>query len=135
LDTCALILVGIDGVSLKPTRFLFATARHAAVDLTQSFALKPVGALRRYQRADFSRLCRDFSEHGVILRDDDETWKHLKDLRAMYEPFVEALAAYLLVPPPELYLVADRVDDWQTSAWDHFLPSSPRVLDRTVRSS
>lgn len=135
LDTCALIMVGIDGISIKPARFLFATARHTAVDLTQSFALKPVGAQRRYQRADFARLCKDFSEHGIVLCDDDENWKRLKDLRAMYEPFVEALAAYLLVPLPEMYLVTDRVDDWQTSAWDHFLPSSPRELDRTVRNA
>jgi len=52
----------------------------------------------------------------------------------MYEPFVEALADYLLVTLPDMYLITDRVDDWQTSAWDHFLPSSPRVLDRAIRN-
>lgn len=134
LDTCALILVGIDGIPLKPTKFLFGTARHAAVDLTQSFGLHPVRSQRKYLRADFTRLCEDFASHGVVLRDDDEAWTRLKDLRRMYEPFVEALADYLLVTLPDMYLVADRVDDWQTSAWDHFLPSSPRILDRAIRN-
>ena len=134
LDTCALILVGIDGMPLKPAKFLFATARHTAVDLTQSFGLQPVPPLRRYTRADFTRLCEDFSAHDIILHDDDESWNHLKDLRRMYEPFVEALASYLIVTLPDMYLIADRVDDWQTSAWDHFLPSSPRVLDRAIRN-
>ena len=26
-----------------------------------------------------------------------------------------------------------RVDDWETSAWDHFLESTPRTLDRAIR--
>lgn len=134
LDTCALILVGIDGLPFKPAKFLFATARHTAVDLTQSFGLQPVRSQRRYSRADFTRLCEDLSAHGIVLRDDDEAWNHLVDLRRMYEPFVEALADYLLVTLPDMQLIADRVDDWQTSAWDHFLPSSPRVLDRAMRN-
>jgi len=134
LDTCALILVGIDGIPLKPFRFLFGIARHAAVDLTQSFGLQPVPVQRKYLRADFTRLCEDLAAQGVILNDDDEAWTHLRDLRRMYEPFVEALADYLLVPLPEMHLVANRVDDWQTSAWDHFLPAAPRILDRTIRN-
>lgn len=134
LDTCALIMIGLDGVSLKPAKFLFATARHAAVDLTQSFGIQPTRPLRHYERADFTRLCEDFATRGITLRDDDEAWKRLKELRRMYEPFVEALAAYLLVSLPDMYIIADRVDDWQTSAWDHFLPSSPRVLDRAMRN-
>ncbi len=134
LDTCALILVGIDEIPIKPAKFLFATARHTAVDLTQSFGIRPVPPLRKYLRADFTRLCTDLSTHGVIIRDDDESWNRLRDLRRMYEPFVEALADYLLITLPDMYLVADRVDDWQTSAWDHFLPSSPRILDRAFRN-
>ncbi len=134
LDTCALILAGIEGIPLKPTKFLFATARHAAVDLTQSFGIQPVPSQRRYTRVDFTHLCNDLAEHGISLRDEDEVWKHLSELRRMYEPFVEALADYLLVTLPDMDLIANRVDDWQTSAWDHFLPSSPRELDRAIRN-
>jgi voltage-gated potassium channel Kch len=133
LDTCALILVGIEGMPLKPAKFIFAMARHAAVDLTQSFGLSPVRARRKYQPDDFTRLCTELAARGITLRDDEEAGQRLKDLRATYEPFVEALADYLLVDLPELQIIPDRVDDWQTSAWDHFLVSSPRTLDRAMR--
>lgn len=133
LDTCALILVGIEGVPVKPAKFIFAMARHAAVDLTQSFGLSPVKSRRKYLPDDFTRLCTELAARGIILRDDEDANQRLRDLRGMYEPFVEALAAYLIVDLPELDVIPDRVDDWQTSAWDHFLASSPRTLDRAMR--
>ena len=133
LDTCALILVGIEGIPVKPAKFIFAVARHTAVDLTQSFRLSPVKAQRKYQTDDFKRLCVELAERGIIMQDDEDANKRLKDLRAMYEPFVEALADYFIVDLPELHVIPDRVDDWQTSAWDHFLVSSPRTLDRAMR--
>ena len=133
LDTCALILVGIEGMPVKPAKFIFAIARHTAVDLTQSFGLQPVKARRKYTPDDFSRLCTELAARGVVLRDDEAADTRLKELRMMYEPFVEALADYLLVDLPEMNVVPDRVDDWQTSAWDHFLVASPRTLDRAMR--
>lgn len=133
LDTCSLILVGIEGIPAKPAKFIFAVARHAAVDLTQSFGIQPTRAQRKYTHEDFSRLCTDLAARGIIMHDSEEAAHRLKELRLMYEPFVEALANYLLVDLPELYIVPDRVDDWQTSAWDHFLASSPRTLDRAMR--
>lgn len=133
LDTCALILVGIEGIPVKPAKFIFAMARHAAVDLTQSFGIQPVRARRKYTPDDFTRLCTALAERGIILRSGEEANIRLKELRQMYEPFVEALADYLIVDLPELNIVPDRVDDWQTSAWDHFLVASPRTLDRAMR--
>ncbi|HEY1353828.1 MAG TPA: potassium channel family protein [Ktedonobacteraceae bacterium] len=133
LDTCTLILVGVEGVPVKPASFIFAVARHAAVDLTQSFGIQPVKALRRYSPDDFAQLCATLAERGIILRSDQEADERLRELRQMYEPFVEALASYLIVDLPELNIVPDRVDDWQTSAWDHFLAAAPRVLDRAMR--
>lgn len=133
LDTCALILVGIEGIPVKPAKFIFAMARHTAVDLTQSFRITPAKAHRKYASDDFARLCSDLAARGIILRDDEDAGRRLKELRLMYEPFVEALAHYLILDLPDLYVVPDRVDDWQTSAWDHFLSSSPRTLDRAMR--
>ena len=133
LDTCALILVGIEGIPVKPAKFVFAMARHAAVDLTQSFRVQPVKARRKYNPDNFTRLCTALAERGIILHSDEEAEKRLRELRMMYEPFVEALASYLIVDLPEINIVPDRVDDWQTSAWDHFLTASPRTLDRAMR--
>lgn len=133
LDTCALILVGIEGMPIKPAKFIFAMARHAAVDLTQSFGLQPGPTQRRYSADDFVHLCSDLAARGVLLRGGDEAENRLAELRAMYEPFVEALARYLIVELPYLDISENRIDDWQTSAWDHFLATSPRTLDRAMR--
>jgi hypothetical protein len=139
LDACALILVGIEGVPLKPVRFVFALARHTAVDLAQSFGVKPVEGgrpvpeQRYFSSTDFARLASDLAAHGIILRTDDHAEARFHALRAMYEPFVIALSNYFLVQLPELNILANRVDDWQTSAWDHFLSASPHTLDRAIR--
>jgi hypothetical protein len=133
LDICTLILVGIEGVPVKPATFIFAVARHTAVDLTQSFGIQPVKAQRKYSPDDFARLCATLAERGIVLRSDREAGERLRELRLMYEPFVEALATYLIVDLPELNIVPDRLDDWQTSAWDHLLAASPRALDRLMR--
>jgi hypothetical protein len=134
LDTSALILCGIEGLPIKPAKFIFAMARHTAVDLSQSFGLRPVIPTgRRYSEEDFRKLRHDLEERGIIFQDGEATYQHLKTLRTMYEPFVEALAAYLLVNLPYLDINESRVDDWQTSAWDHFLSASPRTLDRAMR--
>lgn len=141
LDACALILVGIEGIPVKPVHFVFALARHAAVDLAQSFGVKPVHGTRpvpeqrTFSSADFARLCTDLAAHGIVVRDGADAEARFKELRGMYEPFVVALAHYFLLQLPELHVVPERVDDWQTSAWDHFLASSPRTLDRTSRGS
>src|SRR5205823_4270768 len=42
LDTCALIMTGLDGLPSDQARFTFAIARHALVDLSQIFASAPV---------------------------------------------------------------------------------------------
>jgi hypothetical protein len=133
LDTCALILVGIEGVPTKPAMFLFAIARHAAVDLAQSFWLRPVPARRRSRSDDFSHLRSALASYGIVLATGDEAGTRFNELRTLYEPFVETMAEFLLVQLPDLDVVANRVDAWQTSTWDHLLDSSPRPLDRDMR--
>jgi hypothetical protein len=134
LDVCALIMVGIEGVSSKPAKFIFALGRHAAVDLAQSFNVNRVVDLRTFGMNDFLDLRSNLAEHGIILHDEPEVAEaRFKELRGMYEPFVVSLAQYFLLNLPTLKITTDRVDDWQTSAWDHFLPSSPHTLDRTMR--
>jgi hypothetical protein len=68
-----------------------------------------------------------------MLNEGEATEKRLAHLRGMYEPFVSAMANYLLVSLPAWVVTGEVVDDWQTSAWDHFLESSPRTIDRAIR--
>ncbi len=135
LDTCALIMVGIEGIPHTPAKFIFAMARHTAVDLTQSFGLKPASSQRFYSPDTFKNLCDDLAARGIFLRSDAVAEQRLSDLRRMYEPFVEAIAYYLIVKLPYLDVRVDLVDDWQTSAWDHFLTATPQTLDNAMRSS
>ena len=135
MDVCALIMVGIDGVPVKPAKFIFAMARHTTVDLAQVFGVPPVPKTQsnRLPPADIVRLRETLAASGIMLNDGEITEKRLAQLRGMYEPFVSALADYLLVPLPAWVMTGEVVDDWQTSAWDHFLESSPRTIDRAIR--
>lgn len=133
LDVSALIFIGIDGIPIKPTKFTFAIARHAAVDLAQIFNASLSQSSKRLSSADFARLHSELAANGISLRDGQDAERRLAEIRAMYEPFVTALSQRLLMPLPDWLPAAGRVDDWQTSAWDHFLESSPHTLDRAMR--
>ena len=43
--------------------------------------------------------------------------RRLAELRGMYEPFVNALSRFLLLPLPPVLPDGEPVDNWQTSAW------------------
>jgi hypothetical protein len=36
----------------------------------------------------------------------------------LYEPYVNAIAEYLVVPVPDWFPVENAKDNWQTSAWE-----------------
>ena len=131
LDVSALLMVGVDGLPAANARFTFAIARHAAVDLTQSLkTATPVPDIThsRLPHEDFKRMCSMLAEAGLYVRDDQETEQRLCDLRLIYEPFVKVLADYLLLTLPTWLPDPKSVDDWQTSAWDHFVEWSPAKL-------
>jgi len=130
LDTCALLLVGLEGISTPTIRFTFAIARHAAVDLAQVYGTPPVDSkLNRLLPADFARMRDALSEVGLRLRHEEDAEKRLYEMRRTYEPFVNALANHLLLNLPPWIPATKTVDDWQTSAWDHFAEWSPEKLD------
>ncbi len=135
LDVCALIMVGVDHVPVKPAKFIFAIARHAAVDLAQAYNVAPTMKTNRLPTSDFEKMRMRLASNGIVLNCPDGQYEQkLKQIRSTYEPFVDALAQHLLFPLPQWYVMEDPVDDWQTSAWDHFLESTPRTVDRAIRS-
>src|SRR6266581_1042542 len=130
LDTCALLLVGLEGISTPTIRFTFAIARHAAVDLAQVYGTPPIDSkLNRLSSADFARMRDALAEVGLRLRHEEDAEKRLYEMRRLYEPFVNALADHLLLNLPPWVPATKTVDDWQTSAWDHFAEWSPEKLD------
>jgi hypothetical protein len=133
LDTCALVITGIDGISLKPFKFIFAIARHASVDLAQVYGTPPLETTKRLTTDDFAKLRVQLEMAGLYFSDSVAAEGRLADIRGMYEPFLLSLSEHLLMPLPSWLSQDDKVDDWQTSAWDHFLEASPQTLDRAMR--
>src|SRR6266478_1980708 len=130
LDACALLIVGFEGLSTPTVRFTFAIARHAAVDLAQVYGTPPVNPrLERLAPADFGPMRAALAEVGLRLQDEENAERRLYEIRRSYEPFVNALAAHLLLNLPPWLAATKTVDDWQTSAWDHFAEWSPEKLD------
>jgi hypothetical protein len=129
LDTCALMFVGFDNISAPTIRNTFAIARHAAVDLAQVYGTPPLNPkLSRLSPEDFGRMRDSLAEVGLRFSDEESAERRLSEVRRMYEPFVNALADHLLVNLPPWIPVERTVDDWQTSAWDHFTQMSPERL-------
>ena len=120
LDTCTLVLTGIDGVPSWQARMTFAMARHAVVDIAQILktAPHPVESGKvRLSDDDLDRAREILSQVGIPLCPDEAGEQKLKDLRSMYEPYVAALSDWLLMPLPPWILPNDAIDNWKTSAW------------------
>jgi hypothetical protein len=123
LDTSALLLAGVDGPDRYQARLTFAMARHAAVDLAMVFQTPPLPPQPdRLGTADFVRLRQMLEDSGVRIRDEAGVATALAELRRLYEPFVNALAAYFLFLMPPFLPEKPPVDNWQTSPWT---PCSP----------
>jgi hypothetical protein len=118
LDTCALVQVGIEGACERQAELTFAIARHAVVDLSQVFKTPPRPLPSdRLPAADLRRIRDTLAQHGLKLLDDEEADRKLTSLRNMYEPYIFALASYLLLPLPPWIPLKKGKDNWQTTAW------------------
>jgi len=119
LDTCALVLVGVEGACERQAELTFAIARHAVVDLSQVFGTPPRALLQdRLPAADLLRIRDTLAQHGLKLHDGEAADRRLTELRGMYEPYIFALASYLMQPlPPWIPQAKGKKDNWQTTAW------------------
>jgi hypothetical protein len=118
LDTSALLIAGIDGAERYQARLTFAMARHAAVDLGLVFSTPPVPpAIDRLPPAELIRLQQSLRAAGLSFHDGPAVAQALTELRSLYEPFVNVLAAYLEFTLPPFLPEKPPVDNWQTSAW------------------
>jgi hypothetical protein len=123
LDTCALIMTGIETIPSEQARFTFAIARHALVDLSQIFASTPTRPFRdRLGPSDLAALEGLLNSIGLVFTDRLAAEKTLADLRLAYEPFASALSQRLLLPLPPWLPSADALDDWQSTPWTELPP-------------
>ncbi len=119
LDTCALIMAGLEGACERQAELTFAMARHAVVDLSQVFRAKPrAPAHDRLTPEKLEELRAAVAGAGLKIRKGNETEQRLEDLRRMYEPYIYSLSAYLRISIPPWISPVSRRDNWQTSAWE-----------------
>jgi hypothetical protein len=118
LDTCALVMAGVEDACERQAELTFAIARHAVVDLSQVFLTAPRPLAHDRLPAEELRRIRDvLAQHGLKLRDGAEADRRLAGLRDMYEPYIYALAAYLNQSLPPWIPQKKGKDNWQTTAW------------------
>jgi Ion channel len=131
LDTCALLIVKVKPADSHQAQLTFAMARHAAVDL--GLVLKVPARMPESDRLpdqERQRMEKMLQAAGLELRQGREADETLAELRGMYEPFLGALAQYLLFTVPPIMPAQENADNWQRSAWMQQTPgigSLPQV--------
>jgi hypothetical protein len=119
LDTCAIVLAGIENVTDRTARLTFAMARHAIVDLSQVFDTPPDYSNQRLSKDDHYAIRRRLLDAGYEIREGPEVVERFAELRSLYEPFVISLSRHLLCPLPEWVPTTEHSDNWQTFAKEH----------------
>jgi hypothetical protein len=119
LDTCALIMTGLEGACGRQAELTFAIARHAVVDLALVFRVPPQEPRRdRLPEAELDKLRSMLADAGLRLHAGEESGRKLTELRSMYEPYVYSLSRRFQLAIPPWMPASARSDNWQTSAWE-----------------
>ena len=117
LDVCSLVMARIEDRPMPTARLTFAMARHAVVDLCAVFHLKPTPPpVDRLPPSEEKRLETFVAAVGVRFRTDEAAAAKFRALRAMYEPYVQALSSFLIMPLPEWISPEGVKDSWHTMA-------------------
>jgi hypothetical protein len=138
LDTSALLIAGVRGHEARQAQLTFAMARHALVDLAQIFSLKPVtGAPDRLPVEGYEQLYDMLCQSGISVCRDNQSAHRLREMRALYEGYAEALSNYLWMPLPPWIATQSHKDSWfavaklrdQTEAANAALETGPMASE------
>jgi hypothetical protein len=117
LDVCALMIAGVQDHAARQAQLTFAMARHALVDLSQSFSQAPVtDADDRLPPERFELLYERLGESGIRVCRDDDSMERLKKMRLLYEGYAAALSRYFKMPLPPWVAGHPSKDDWLSVA-------------------
>lgn len=134
LDATALVIAGIEGIRTEQARITFAMARHAVVDLAQVIHAQYDRAVPdRLPPEEWAQLRQSLAERGLKLKEGSDFEEKLATLRAMYEPYAQALARTLLITLPPWIHREQRKDNWQAGPWDRLIQS--RSLGRRLQQT
>lgn len=119
LDTCALIMAGLEGASERQAELTFAMARHAVIDLSLVFRTAPHEPNHdRLPPERLEKLRTLLADSGQKLREGESVDRRLRELRQLYEPYVQALATHFQVSLPPWIAEESWEDNWQGSFWE-----------------
>ncbi|MDQ2860547.1 MAG: ion channel [Pseudomonadota bacterium] len=114
MDTCALILIGVEELKQLQARMTFAMARQVVVEMARSLEVSGRSdAPNRFPPEDFDRMLEAFKEAGLTWNGGEAAPQTLAAVRATYEPVVQALAEYLLIPLSGWVAARDTPDHWE----------------------
>ena len=123
LDTCALLIVGVEGIPSPQAPLTFAMARRAMIDLHHLFSRGwPQGteSADRLPPGQLIRLRMIVAHgHGARLQTGPEAEEKLRRLRATYEPAAHWLSEFLLMPLPP-WMPPPEQEDRPASAAEQF---------------
>jgi hypothetical protein len=118
VDTCALVMSGVEGACARQAELTFAIARHALVDLSLVFMTNPLQPVQdRLPPEELARLRTSLAAAGIKLQEGEGDLR-LTELRHSYEPYVQVLASYFRLSVPPWLAEESLLDNWQTSSWD-----------------
>ncbi len=131
LDSTAAILARTGDGRSSQARRTFAMARHALVDITQVFVqeFRAPGA-ERMNAEQMHALRAALDDAGIVPAAPDEFESRFAALRLLYEPYAQALAAFLVIDLPPFARLEPRRDNWERGPWDRMLPGTEEALRR-----
>lgn len=102
IDVCALIIVGSIGPPLIQAAATFSAGRRVLGEVSRSLGLSsaPWRDERRLEPRAFVELCAVFESASLDWRTDGGASQALAELRRTYEPELDALSTYPLLPLP-----------------------------------
>lgn len=116
MDTCALILIGVEDIKPLQARMTFAMLRGVVVELGRSLRAPPVKPTDppRLSPGDYTKMISAFEEVGLVWSGGEQAAETLAAVRATYEPLLQGLAEYLLIPLPGWVAAEDDgPDHWE----------------------
>ncbi len=123
LDTCTLVMVGLEGACARQAELTFAMARHAVVDLSIVFQREQRESKHdRLPPAELASLRTLLKSVGLKLSEGEDADRKLAELRGTYEPNIISLAAFFHVSLPPWLATEGWTDNWQASAWGRRKP-------------
>jgi hypothetical protein len=119
LDACAFTVAAAPTGTVDSSRFTYAIARHAIVDLGYSFHVDPTPPRsERLPASDLQALLAQLREAGVEMGAPDATIRErLERMRSLYEPYINALAENLELSLPAWIAPESSTDNWRTTEW------------------